>query len=204
MIVTQDIVLNNYFRNIIVLGGENLPLQGPVILAPTHRARWDALMLTMAAGRRITNRDCRFMVTRSEMKGLQGWFLNRLGCFPVDQDRPRLNSLRYSMDLLINGHQLVVFPEGKINRNSAPISLHQGIVRLSQLVQKRGVQVNIVPIGLAYSQVIPRPMSKACICFSEPIKIYGMDNEDLLSFNSLLSSSMKKAEIRALKAVGRN
>ena len=47
-------------------------------------------MLTMAAGRRITNRDCRYMVTRSEMQGLQGWFLNRLGCFPIDQGTPSI------------------------------------------------------------------------------------------------------------------
>ena len=68
MVATQDIVLRNYFRERIVLGAQNLPLQGPVLLAPTHRARWDGLMLTMAAGRRVTGRDCRFMVTRTEMK----------------------------------------------------------------------------------------------------------------------------------------
>ena len=85
MVATQDIALNNFFRRKIVIGEENLPLKGALVLAPTHRSRWDALMLTMAAGRRVTNRDCRFMVTRTEMKGLQGWFLERLGCFPVDQ-----------------------------------------------------------------------------------------------------------------------
>ena len=71
MVATQDFALNNFFRRRIVIGGENLPLSGSVVLAPTHRSRWDALMLTMAAGRRITNRDCRYMVTRSEMKGVQ-------------------------------------------------------------------------------------------------------------------------------------
>ena len=85
MFATQDFALNNFFRRRIVIGRENLPLNGSVVLAPTHRSRWDALMLTMAAGRRITKRDCRYMVTRSEMRGLQGWFLNRLGCFPIDQ-----------------------------------------------------------------------------------------------------------------------
>ena len=80
MVTTQDMVLRNYFSDRIVLGTENLPMKGPVLLAPTHRARWDGLMLTMAAGRRVTKRDCRFMVTRTEMKGIQGWFLERLGC----------------------------------------------------------------------------------------------------------------------------
>ena len=57
MIATQDIALNCFFRRKIVIGCENLPLKGSVVLAPTHRSRWDALMLTMAAGRRITNRE---------------------------------------------------------------------------------------------------------------------------------------------------
>ncbi|HJO78364.1 MAG TPA: lysophospholipid acyltransferase family protein, partial [Prochlorococcaceae cyanobacterium Fu_MAG_134] len=116
MVTTQDIVLRQYFRERIVLGQENLPMKGPVLLAPTHRSRWDALMLPLAAGRRVTGRDCRFMVTLDEMKGLQGWFLHRLGCFPVNQSKPSLTSLRYAIDLMADGQQVVVFPEGKINR----------------------------------------------------------------------------------------
>ena len=89
MVATQDLALRFQFRRRLVLQAENLPHNGPVLLAPTHRARWDALMLPMAAGRRVTGRDCRFMVTTTEMRGLQGWFLKRLGCFPVDQGGPR-------------------------------------------------------------------------------------------------------------------
>ena len=100
MCLTQDLALRLYFRERIVLGAEHLPTHGPVLLAPTHRARWDALMLPMGAGRRVTGRDCRFMVTRTEMVGPQGWFLHRLGCFAVDQGRPSLTTLRFAIDLL--------------------------------------------------------------------------------------------------------
>ena len=75
MFTTQDLALRFQFRERLVLNPEHLPHQGPVLLAPTHRARWDALMLPMAAGRRVSGRDCRFMVTTTEMRGLQGWFL---------------------------------------------------------------------------------------------------------------------------------
>ena len=64
MLFTQDLALPWYFRERHVLGAHHLPKEGPVLLAPTHRARWDALILPMATGRRITGRDCRFMVTR--------------------------------------------------------------------------------------------------------------------------------------------
>ena len=204
MLATQDIALNNFFRRKIVLGEENLPLNGSVVLAPTHRSRWDALMLTMAAGRRITNRDCRFMVTRSEMKGLQGWFLNRLGCFPIDQGRPSLTALRYAVDLLISRQQLVVFPEGKINRFSEPVKLKNGLIRLAQLASNTGLDIKIVPVGLAYSDVIPNFYGSASICFSKPIIISKEFQQSTNDFNIELYKSMRCAEQSALLAIGRS
>ena len=203
MLATQDIALNNFFRRRIVIGRENLPSNGSVVLAPTHRSRWDALMLTMAAGRRITNRDCRYMVTRSEMKGLQGWFLNRLGCFPIDQGRPSLTTLRYAVDLLISRQQLVVFPEGKINRYSESVKLKKGLIRLAQLASNKGLDIKIVPVGLAYSEVIPKFYGSASICFSKPIVISKGFKQSTNDFNMALSKSMHTAEESALLAVGR-
>ena len=203
MLATQDFALNNFFRRRIVIGEENLPLCGSVVLAPTHRSRWDALMLTMAAGRRITKRDCRYMVTRSEMKGLQGWFLSRLGCFPIDQGRPSLTTLRYAVDLLISSQQLVVFPEGKINRFGEPVKLKKGLIRLAQLAYKKGSEIKIVPVGLAYSDVIPKFYGTASICFSKPIIISKDFKQSTNDFNIALSKSMRSAEQSALLAVGR-
>ena len=203
MFATQDFALNNFFRRRIVIGGENLPLSGSVVLAPTHRSRWDALMLTMAAGRRITNRDCRYMVTRSEMRGLQGWFLNRLGCFPIDQGRPSLTTLRYAVDLLISSQQLVVFPEGKINRLGEPVKLKKGLIRLAQLASNKGLEIKIVPVGLAYSDVVPKFYGSASICFSKPIIISRDFKQSTNDFNIELSKSMRSAEQSALLAVGR-
>ena len=203
MVVTQDIALKCFFRKRIVLGGGNLPLRGALILAPTHRSRWDALMLTMAAGRRVTNRDCRFMVTRSEMKGLQGWFLNRLGCFSIDQKRPSLISLRYSVDLLVNEQQLVVFPSGRISRSGKTRKLKPGLTRLAQLAFRKGIEVNVLPIGLAYSEEIPQPCGVAAICFSQPLKISNIGKKAAGEFNEELSKRMQAAEEAALMAVGR-
>ena len=202
MVVTQDLALH-YLRERTVLGAENLPKNGPVLLAPTHRARWDALMIPMAAGRRITGRDCRFMVTRTEMSGLQGWFLHRLGCFAVDQDKPSLTTLRFALDLLENGQQLVVFPEGRINRTDAPIQLEQGTVRLAQLAQRRGIDVQVVPLGLAYNPAVPGPRSRSAICFEKPLSVEGKSKEEALHFNHLLAERMHTAEQAARESVGR-
>ena len=116
MFVTQDIVLRFFFskKKVIKKRFFYIPSNTSIILAPTHRSRWDGLVLTMAMGRRVTNKDCRFMVTKSEMKGIQGWFLKRLGCFSINQLSPSLSTLRYAIELIEKGEQLVVFPEGKL------------------------------------------------------------------------------------------
>ena len=91
MFITQDIAIKFFFSEIKIKNKSfSIPKNSSIILAPTHRSRWDGLILTRAMGRRVTNRDCRFMVTKSEMKGIQGWFLKRLGCFSIDQLSPSL------------------------------------------------------------------------------------------------------------------
>jgi len=117
MFVTQDIVLKFFFSKKKIINDRlAIPINSSIILAPTHRSRWDGLVLTKAVGRRVTSKDCRFMVTKSEMKGIQGWFLKRLGCFSIDQLSPSLLVLRYAVNLIVKKNQLVVFPEGKINK----------------------------------------------------------------------------------------
>lgn len=203
MAVTQDLALPGWFRSIKVLGLEHLPRQGAVLLAPTHRARWDALLLPHAAGRRVSGRDCRFMVTKDEMQGLQGWFLHRLGCFPVNQGRPTLTSLRYAVDLLASGEQLVVFPEGRIRRDDGPIQLHQGLARLALLAEGQGVDVPVLPVGIAYGHAEPRPRDAAVVCFGEPLQASGQGREAALAFNDRLAAAMRSAEQAARAAVGR-
>ena len=204
MLATQDIALRLQFRRSMVLNPEHLPHHGPVLLAPTHRARWDALLLPMAAGRRISGRDCRFMVTTTEMCGVQGWFLQRLGCFTVDPGRPSMTTLRLAIDPLADGQQLVVFPEGQIQRNDQPIQLRQGLVRLAQLAQKRGVKVPVIPVGLGYGQAPPRPFSRAAVCFGEALHVPDQNSrESARIFNANLAEAMHTAEQAARAAVGR-
>jgi len=203
MFATQDLALSLQFRERLIVNPQNLPHTGPVLLAPTHRARWDALMLPMAAGRRVSGRDCRFMVTTSEMSGLQGWFLKRLGCFPVDQKHPSMTSLRLAIDLLAAGQQVVMFPEGRIHRCDEAIKLHLGLVRLAQLAQRRGVSVPVIPVGLGYSQAPPRPFSRAAICFGKPMHPPEGGRDAGIRFNQDLATAMHAAEQAARTVVGR-
>ena len=203
MVITQDLVLHRYFAGVTVLDAHLLPLQGPLLLAPTHRSRWDSMLLPHAAGRRVSGRDCRFMVTVDEMRGLQGWLLRRLGCFAVDQSRPSLLSLRYAVELLQQGQQLVVFPEGRIKRDEdTPIRLQQGLARLALLARSQGVSVPVVPVGLAYQHRPARWQDRSAVCFGSPLHASGRGRDAALAFNRQLALAMERCERRACQAIG--
>jgi len=201
-VVTQDIALPAYFKQVRVLGQDRLPMDGPLLLAPTHRSRWDALLLPYAVGRRVSGRDCRFMVTLDEMKGLQGWFLHRLGCFPVNQARPTTATLRYAVDLLATSHQLVVFPEGRIRSEDSPMQLRQGLARLALLAASQGVGVPVLPVGIAYGHGRPRFRDRVAICIGEPLGISGQGRAAAVAFNQRLEAAMLLAERQARIAIG--
>ncbi len=202
MVATQDLALPLWFRGIRVEGRHWLPQSGPVLLAPTHKARWDALLVPHAAGRRVTGRDCRFMVTLDEMKGVQGWLLRRLGCFAVNQARPSLASLRHAIELLEHGEQLVVFPEGRIRReDDQPLRLQQGLARLAALAAGRGVSVPVLPVGIAYSHPSPRPCDRAALCIGEPMRIAAEGRDGAQAFTRELAEAMAGLEQRAMAAL---
>ena len=204
MFVTQDIILRFFFsKKKIIRNSFSIPINSSIILAPTHRSRWDGLVLTMAMGRRVTNKDCKFMVTKSEMKGIQGWFLKRLGCFSINQLSPSLSTLRYAIDLIEKREQLVVFPEGKINKYSRKLLLKEGLYRLARLAIKKTETITIIPIGIAYSKVSPKFRSDFCLSFGQPIVINDYLNLNILEFNKFLYEKMIKEEEVALKNVGR-
>ena len=56
------LVIPLFFGKITINGQENIPLHDPVIVAPTHRSRWDAFIVPYALGRLVSGRDLRFMV----------------------------------------------------------------------------------------------------------------------------------------------
>lgn len=162
-----------FFGQITVTGRDHLPLTGPVILAPTHRSRWDAFMVPYAAGKDVTGRHLRFMVSADEMLGIQGWFVRRFGGFAVDTRRPTIASLRHGVDLLRAGEVLVIFPEGNIFRERRIQPLKPGLARLALQaeVDQPGLGVKVVPIVIDYSQPIPSWGCQVSIGIGPPLQV---------------------------------
>ncbi len=194
----HNLVLPFFFRQIRITGQENLSATEPLILAPTHRSRWDALLIPYATGRCVTGKDLRFMVTMNECQGLQGWFVRHLGGFPVNPKRPSIATLRHGVDLLQQRESLVIFPEGGIFRDGKVHPLKAGIARLALAAESShpGLGVKIVPIGINYNQQYPQWGADVSINVGTPISamdyLNGCVKQDAKSLTKDLGKALQK------------
>ena len=148
-----------YFK-IEVRGQEKIPTnKEATILAPTHRSRWDPLIVAYVTGL-VTKSHLRYMVSQEQTEGFQGWFIRRLGCFPVDRDNPGISAIRHSVKILEDREMLVLFPEGKIYPEDNEIhSIQPGVSRIALHVISSRAQLNlkIIPISILYNHPAPPP-----------------------------------------------
>jgi len=180
--LARYIVIPFMFGKIKVSGQENIPTSGPVIVAPTHRSRWDALIVPYSTGKFVSGRDLHFMVTSSEVKGLQGWFIKRLGGFPVNVERPELGSLRHSVQLLLEQKMMVIFPEGGIFRDDKKVhKLKRGVARiaLEAEAESPGIGVKILPMSIKYSQLYPSIGTQIEVKIGTPLNVADYKTESL-------------------------
>lgn len=168
--IGEKLVLPAYFRRIEVIGQENLPTSGPVVLAPTHQSRWDPLLVGLVGKR--AGRYLRFMVTADECTGIQGWFIKRLGGFPVHVRNPSIKTLRHGVQLLQEKEMLVIYPEGNIYRDRIH-PLKPGLARIALRAERSSadLQVKIVPISLQYSEQCPKWRGCAKVVIGQPILV---------------------------------
>jgi 1-acyl-sn-glycerol-3-phosphate acyltransferase len=168
------LVIPNFFGKIEIFGQENIPLQDPVIVAPTHRSRWDAFIVPYALGRLVSGRDLRFMVSANEVKGIQGWIIRHMGGFPVNTERPQVNSVRYSIEILqSNREMLVIFPEGGIFNDYQIHPLKRGVaaIALQAEINEGGRGVKILPMSIRYSQPCPTWGSDIRVDIGSPLTV---------------------------------
>lgn len=188
-------LLPAYFKSIVVTGQEHLPKSGPVILAPTHRSRWDAFMVPYAAGRYVTGRDLRFMVTADEAVGLQGWFMRNAGGFPVDTERPAVASLRHGMEILQQGEVLVLFPEGNLFYEREIQRLKPGLARLALQTEasQPGLGLKVVPMAMHYEPLWPHWRCKVSVHIGAPLHVSDYEVDSIKSSAQVLTTDLDMA-----------
>lgn len=97
-----------------VEGLENLPAGG-MLLCPNHTSDVDPLIITAALP---VNSRLHFMGKAELFQNpLLNWFFRKLGGFPVQRGGSDITAVKTAIQVLKDGDNLMIFPEGTVIRN---------------------------------------------------------------------------------------
>ena len=100
-----------------VVGQENIPSSGGLLICANHRSWWDPVYITMAITRQI-----HFMAKEELFRvPIFGTLIRALGAFPIKRGQGDLASIRLAMQLLKEGKAILIFPEGTRNKTDQPV-----------------------------------------------------------------------------------
>ena len=158
-----------FFWNFEVNGRENVPTDGPAIMAPNHLSVIDSFFLPVVLDRRIT------YVGKAEY--MDDWktkyLFPALGMVPIDRSGGTASqaALDTAARILESGELFGIYPEGTRSRSG---NLHKGRTGVARLSMRTGAP--IVPVGLRGTlevqppdQPAPKPFMTVQVNFGKPI-----------------------------------
>jgi len=134
--------------SVTVIGGENIPANGPAVLASNHIGYLDFVFSGYAA--REQGRRVRFLAKKEifDKRGV-GWLMRQMGHVPVDREGAAKDSVTAAKAELARGEIIGMFPEATISPSFVPRRGKTGTVRLAQ---ETGAP--LIPVGIWGTQRI--------------------------------------------------
>lgn len=138
-----------------VQGMENIPAEGPAILASNHLSFSDSIFLPLMVDRHIT------FLAKSDYftgKGIKGrviaWFFSSAGQVPVDRTGGRASEAAIDTGLRVlgEGHLLGIYPEGT---RSPDGRLYRGKTGVARMALE--AQVPVIPVAMINTRHIQPP-----------------------------------------------
>lgn len=160
-------ILLKVFNRLEVIGSENIPERGGIIVAANHVSYLDPPVIGVALKRRAS-----YIAKEKLFKiPLLGRFI-RSYCFPVDSDRPRPSSIKETVSRLKKGEVVVLFPEGGRSAKGDLLDPKRGVGMIAAMTMSPVIPTRIegtdraLPVGAKFL----RP-AKIKVIFGNPIQI---------------------------------
>ena len=106
------------YYNPKVVGKENIPSEGTIIIASNHKHVYDQCLSIIA-----TKRFVHYMAKKEYFEGKLAWFFKLVGCIPVDRGSDSDSSKEIAINILKDGGAIGIFPEGTRNKTYDKILL---------------------------------------------------------------------------------
>ena len=166
-----------------VVGEENVPKDGGLIICSNHRSNMDPVLIGCFTMRRLN-----FMAKKSLLKvPVLGFILKHLGVFPVNRNIADISAIKASFHVLKNNGALNMYPEGKRSKDG---KLHPFKSGASMIALKSGAKILPACVRGNY-----KLFSKMEIVFGQPIDPKNLVNdstdESIEKVNNVLYESIK-------------
>ena len=103
-----------FYYNPKIIGKENIPKDGPIIVAGNHKHVMDQCGVILA-----TKRPIHYMAKKEYFDGHFAWFFKMMGCISVNRSIHDEEAKEKAMNVLLSGKALGIFPEGTRNKTDA-------------------------------------------------------------------------------------
>lgn len=112
-----------------VIGRENVPKEGRLLICPNHSGVADPIWIIFALG---LGRVPRIMAKKEIMKfPLFAWFFQKIGVFGVDRGGNDVNAIKTGLRCLKDEQQLMIFPEGSRVKQGKAVEPKRGVMLLA-------------------------------------------------------------------------
>ncbi len=167
-----------------VSGVENVPTDGPLVVASNHLSYWDPPLLGTWFPRTI-----HFMAKRELFANrLFGSILTRVHAFPVERESADVGAIRRALRILKEGEVVGIFPEGRRN-TQGDVQARNGAVLLAATAK-----CPLVPVALVGTNVAARRLraSHVRVCIGAPLRFQGSERKptknELTGWTELLAA----------------
>ena len=153
-----------------VTGAENIPKDGPIIMASNHVSFCDSIFLPLVLKRRIT------FVAKAEYfdDPKTAWFFRAVGQIPIRREGGSASqrALETARGVLESGGVFGIYPEGTRSPDGRLYKGHTGIARLA--LQTKAPIVPVAMIGTREAQPIgqvkPNFFTPITVAFGKPLE----------------------------------
>ncbi|ONI76569.1 1-acyl-sn-glycerol-3-phosphate acyltransferase [Kribbella sp. ALI-6-A] len=168
-------------------GAENVPDQGPAIIASNHLSYADWIFMPLALRRRVTFVAKSDYFTGAGIKGrFQRGFFKGTGQVPIDRSGGSASegAIRAGMKVLERGELFGIYPEGTRSHDGRLYKGRTGVARLAL-----EAKVPVIPCGVIGTDVVAPPgkvvasLASPTVKFGEPLdfsRYDGMEGDRLI------------------------
>ena len=178
-----------------VIGLENVPESGGVIICPNHTSNVDPVVLAVSLKRQI------YFMAKAELfkNSILGRFFRALGAFPVERGKGDTSAIDTAEEILKSGEQLGLFIEGTRSKTNEFLRPKTGC---AMIAYKAGVPVLPVCITGAYEHKL-KLFKKNIIFIGKPLfvgeKIKDGTGKEFREVSRFIMENIKSLKSEQLK-----